>query len=58
MNASRASMASIAETNRSEEEAEFLDEGFSPRAVQCFITPDASPKGSSEKQSPARLAKV
>lgn len=52
--ASMASMASIAESTGTQDE--ILDEDFSPRAVQCFTTPEASPHGSAaQKTAVARV---
>jgi hypothetical protein len=59
--ASRASMASIAESAGSAGlQDEILDADFSPRAVECFITPETTPTEltAGVKGAPPQVAKV
>jgi hypothetical protein len=48
----RGSMVSIAESNKDEPDELLQDDSFSPRAVQCFVTPDVTPVALAGRRPP------
>jgi hypothetical protein len=56
LRASRASMASIAESAGTQDD--LLQDGISLGEIECFATPDTSPKDASAQKAPLPIAKV